>query len=59
MQGTELIVKVILCFVSGGFHISTKNSCPATAGKYVLVCGQDIVRIYLTLFEGGLSCVKN
>jgi len=42
MQGTELVVTATLCFTSGGFHISTKNSNPASAGKYVLVCGQSV-----------------
>ncbi len=26
MQGTELVVMAILCFASGGFNVSTKNS---------------------------------
>ena len=59
MQGTELVVKVTLCFASGGFNVSTKNSCPASAGTSVLVCGQSIYSYFLTLFVGGLLCVKN
>ncbi len=57
MQDTELVVTATLCLASGGFHISTKNSNPATTGMRVLVCGQSIV--ILTLFEGGLLCVGN
>ncbi len=43
MQDTELVVTATLCIASGGFHISTKNSCPASAGTSVLVCGQSMV----------------
>jgi len=43
MQDTELVVRAALCFASGGFHISKKNSCPGSAGRSVLVCGQSIV----------------
>jgi len=39
MQGAELVVTAALCLASGGFHISTKNSNPASAGTFVLVCG--------------------
>jgi len=49
MQDTELVVTVILCIASGGFHISTKNSYPASAGTSVLVCGQSIYS-YFQLF---------
>ena len=42
MQDTELVVTATLCFASGGFHISTINSCPASAGTSVLVCGQSV-----------------
>ncbi len=35
-------VAKILCFASGCFHISTKNSYPASAGTSVLVCGQSV-----------------
>ncbi len=56
MQDTELVVTAALCLASGGFHISTKNSYPASAGMLVLVCGQSMV--ILTLFEGGLLCVR-
>ena len=42
MQDTELVVTATLCFASGGFHISTKNSYPGSAGTSVLVCGQSI-----------------
>ena len=49
MQGTELVVKAILCFASGGFNVSTKNSYPASAGTSVLVCGQSIYS-YFQLF---------
>ncbi len=37
MQGTALVVTADLCCTSGGFHISTKNSNPASAGMLVLV----------------------
>jgi len=43
MQDTELDVIATLCFASGGFHISTKNSNPTSAGILVLVCGQRMV----------------
>jgi hypothetical protein len=43
LQGTELVVTAILSFTSGGFHISMKNSYPASAGTSVLVCGQSTV----------------
>jgi hypothetical protein len=59
MQGTELVVTVTFCFASGGFNVSTENSYPASAGTSVLVCGQSIYSYFLTLFEGGLLCVKN
>jgi len=35
VQDTEFVVTVTLCFTSGGFHISTKNSYPAYAGTSV------------------------
>ncbi len=57
MQDTELVVMATLCFASGGFHISTKNSYPGSAGTSVLVCGQSMV--ISTFFEGGLLCVEN
>ena len=43
MQNTELVVIATLCFASGGFHISTKNSNPAFAGTGVLVCSQSVI----------------
>ncbi len=43
MQGAELVVTSTLCFTSGGFHVSTKISYPASAGTSVLVCGQSII----------------
>jgi len=43
MQDTELVVTATLCFASGGFHISTKNSYPGSVGTSVLVCGQSMV----------------
>ncbi len=43
VQGTELVVTAILSFTSGGFHISTKNSYPASAGMSVLVRGQSFI----------------
>ena len=49
MQDTELVVSETLCFASGGFHISTKNSYPASAGTSVLVCGHS-VNSYFQLF---------
>ena len=49
MYSTELVVTATLCIASGGFHISTKNSCPASAGTSVLVRGQSMV--ILTFFE--------
>ena len=49
MQDTELVVTAALCSESGGFHISAKNSYPASAGTAVLVCGQSIV-IYFNFF---------
>jgi len=56
MRGIEFQVRT-LSFASGGFHISMKNSYPASAGASVLVCGQRMV--ILTFFEGGLLCVEN
>ncbi len=58
MQDTEVVVTVTLCLASGGFNVSTKNSCPASAGTSVLVCAQSINSYFLTLFEGGLLCPK-
>ena len=55
MQDTELVVTATLCFASGGFHISTKNSYPGSAGTSVLVCGQSF--IIPNFFEGGLLCI--
>ena len=49
MQDTELVVTATLCFASGGFHISTKNSYPGSSGTGVLVCGQSTV--ILTFLE--------
>ena len=46
MQDTELVVTATLCFASGGFHISKKNSYPASAGTGVLVRGQNIIHTY-------------
>jgi hypothetical protein len=43
MQDTELVVTATLCFASGGFRISSKNSYPGSAGTSVLVCGQNTV----------------
>ncbi len=43
MQDTELVVTATLCFASGGFHISKKNSNLGSAGTGVLVCGQNII----------------
>ena len=57
MQGTELVVKATVCFASGGFNVSTKNSCPAFAGTSVLLYGQSMV--ILTFCEGRLLCVEN
>jgi len=42
MQDTELVIKATLCIAGGGFHISTKDSYPGSAGTNVLVCGQSI-----------------
>ncbi len=42
MQDTELVVTATLSFTSGGFHISTKNSNPAFAEMFVLMCGQRV-----------------
>jgi len=42
MQGTELVVTATLCFASGGFNVSTKNSYPDSVGMSVLVYGQSI-----------------
>jgi len=50
MQDTELVVRLALCFASGGFYISTKNSCPRSVGTSVLVCGQSMIHNHLTLF---------
>ncbi len=50
MQDTELVVTATLCSASGGFHISKKNSNPASAGMLVLVCGQNIIRTYFNPF---------
>jgi hypothetical protein len=50
MEGTELVVKATVCFANGGFNISAKNSCPASVGMSVLVCGQNIIHNFLTLF---------
>jgi len=57
MQNTELVVTAALCLAGEDFHISMKNSGPAFAGTSVLVCGQGM--IILTLFEGGILCVRN
>jgi hypothetical protein len=57
MQGTELVVTWTLCLASGGFYVSKKNSCPASVGMSVLVCGQNAV--ILILFEGGLLCIRS
>ncbi len=46
MQDTELVVTSTLCLASEGFHISRKNSNPASAGALVLVCGQSIMHNY-------------
>ena len=43
MQDTKLVVTATLCFASGYYYISTKNSYPASAGTSVLVCSQSIV----------------
>jgi len=43
MQDTELVVTATLCFASGGFSHSTKNSYPGSVGTSVLVCGQSMV----------------
>jgi len=51
VQDTELVVTAILSFTSGGFHISTKNSYPASAGTSVLVCGQSMIHNYLKSFK--------
>ena len=42
MQNTELVVTATLCLASGGFHISTKNSNPASVGMSVWVYGQSV-----------------
>ena len=57
MQNTELVVTATLCSASGGFHISTKISYPASAGTGVLVCGQNLIN--LNFLEGGLLCLRN
>ena len=49
MQNTDLVVNAVLCSASGDFHIPAKNSCPASAGTSVLVCGQSIYS-YFQLF---------
>jgi hypothetical protein len=59
MQDTELVAIATLCFSSGGFHISTKNSNPAFAGTSLLVCGQKTVSYYCIFFKGGLLCAGN
>jgi len=41
MRGIEFQVRT-LSFTSGGFHISTKNSNPASVEMLVLVCGQSV-----------------
>ena len=43
MCDTELVITATLCLASGVFHISTKDSNPASAGTFVLVCGQKII----------------
>jgi len=58
MQDTELVETATLCFASGGFHISTKNSYHSTI-TFVLVCGQSTVSYYSNCFKGGLLCVRN
>jgi len=57
MQDTELVVTAALCSAGGGFHISAKNSYPASAGTGVLVCGQNLIN--LNFLEGGLLCLRN
>ena len=49
MQGTELVVKVTVCFAIGGANISSINSYPASVGTSFLVCGQSTV--ILTFFK--------
>ena len=55
MQDTELVVTATLCFASGGFRISTKNSCPASTGTSVLVWPKHD---YFNFFSGGLLCIR-
>ncbi len=50
MQDAELVVTATLFLASEGFHISAKNSSPASAGMLVLVCGQNIIRTYFFNF---------
>ena len=50
MPDTELVVRKACCFAGGRFHVSTKNSNPASAGMLVLVCGQSIIHNYSNAF---------
>ena len=50
MQDTELVVTAALCIAGGGFHISTKDSYPGSAGTSVLVCGQSIIHNHFNSF---------
>ena len=45
MQETKLVVRAALCYASGGFHISTKDSYPSSAGTIVLVCDQSLINL--------------
>jgi len=51
MQDKELVANATLCLVGGSFHISTKNSNPASVGMLVLVCGQSVIHNYLYSFK--------
>ncbi len=60
MQDTELVVTATLCLAGGDFHISMKKSYFENTPR-----GRDfgvwpkIIKIILTLFEGGLLCAGN
>ncbi len=58
MQGTELVVKATLC-ASQVEVFTFQRKIHILKTTSVLVCGQSINSYFLTLFEGGLLCVKN
>ena len=50
MHDTELVVRKAYCFAGGRFHVSAKNSNPASEGMLILVRGQSITHNYSNAF---------